>query len=91
MNLALAALASLAAGAAPARPVPLVSTFSIVARDPSRGDRSVAVQSQFPNGRGAIPDARAGNGTVATRPIRQDGRIEREILGPFRKKEAPIP
>jgi len=45
---------------------PLVSTFSIVARDPSNGDLGVAVQSKFPNVRVAVPYARAGVGAVAT-------------------------
>ena len=44
----------------------LVSTFSIVARDPSNGDLGVAVQSKFPNVRVAVPYARAGVGAVAT-------------------------
>lgn len=44
----------------------LVSTFSIVARDPGNGDLGVAVQSKFPNVRVAVPYARAGVGAVAT-------------------------
>ncbi len=45
---------------------PRVSTFSIVARDPSNGDLGVAVQSKFPNVRVAVPYARTGAGAVAT-------------------------
>lgn len=45
---------------------PLVSTFSIVARDPASGDLGVAVQSKFPNVRVAVPYAKAGVGAVAT-------------------------
>jgi uncharacterized Ntn-hydrolase superfamily protein len=51
------------------RPAPdarLVSTFSIVARDPANGDLGVAVQSKFPNVRVAVPYAKAGVGAVAT-------------------------
>lgn len=62
------ALAFIAAGGAP-RGVPgrpLVSTFSIVAVDPARGDLGVAVQSKFPNVRAVVPWARAGVGAVAT-------------------------
>jgi uncharacterized Ntn-hydrolase superfamily protein len=44
----------------------VVSTFSIVARDPSNGDLGVAVQSKFPNVRVAVPYAKAGVGAVAT-------------------------
>lgn len=44
----------------------LVSTFSIVARDPSNSDLGVAVQSKFPNVRAAVPYAKAGIGAVAT-------------------------
>src|SRR5512132_1886665 len=47
-------------------PTRLVSTFSIVARDPANGDLGVAVQSKFPNVRVAVPYARAGIGAVAT-------------------------
>jgi uncharacterized Ntn-hydrolase superfamily protein len=62
-------------GAAPVAPprfpipvsrLPLVSTFSIVARDPGNGDLGVAVQSKFPNVRVAVPYAKAGVGAVAT-------------------------
>jgi uncharacterized Ntn-hydrolase superfamily protein len=52
--------------AASGRPAPLVSTFSIVARDPANGDLGVAVQSKFPNVRVAVPYAKAGVGAVAT-------------------------
>jgi hypothetical protein len=44
---------------------PIVSTFSIVARDPANGDLGVAVQSKFPNVRVAVPYAKAGVGAVA--------------------------
>lgn len=47
-------------------PAHVVSTFSIVARDPSNGDLGVAVQSKFPNVRVAVPFAKAGVGAVAT-------------------------
>jgi uncharacterized Ntn-hydrolase superfamily protein len=61
------ALAVLFAAALAAHPAqPLVSTFSIVARDPGNGDLGVAVQSKFPNVRVAVPYARAGVGAVAT-------------------------
>lgn len=46
--------------------VPLVSTFSIVAVDPSNGDVGVAVQSKFPNVRPVVPWAEAGVGAIAT-------------------------
>jgi len=59
---ALAALLAVALAAPP----PLVSTFSIVARDPVNGDLGVAVQSKFPNVRVAVPYAKAGVGAVAT-------------------------
>jgi len=52
--------------AAPPPDSPLVSTFSIVARDPGNGDLGVAVQSKFPNVRVAVPYAKAGVGAVAT-------------------------
>jgi uncharacterized Ntn-hydrolase superfamily protein len=61
------AFAVLFAAALAAHPAqPLVSTFSIVARDPGNGDLGVAVQSKFPNVRVAVPYARAGVGAVAT-------------------------
>jgi uncharacterized Ntn-hydrolase superfamily protein len=44
----------------------VISTFSIVARDPANGDLGVAVQSKFPNVRVAVPYAKAGVGAVAT-------------------------
>ncbi|HEY7369311.1 MAG TPA: DUF1028 domain-containing protein [Thermoanaerobaculia bacterium] len=47
-------------------PSPVISTFSIVARDPANGDLGVAVQSKFPNVRVAVPFAKAGVGAVAT-------------------------
>lgn len=45
---------------------PLVSTFSIVARDPVTGDLGVAVQSKFLAVGAVVPWARAGVGAVAT-------------------------
>lgn len=45
---------------------PLVSTFSIVALDPTTGDLGIAVQSKFPNVRAVVPWVRAGVGAVAT-------------------------
>ena len=59
-----AVLLAAALAAHPAQP--LVSTFSIVARDPANGDLGVAVQSKFPNVRVAVPYAKAGVGAVAT-------------------------
>ncbi len=45
---------------------PLVSTFSIVARDPETGDLGIAVQSKFLAVGAVVPWARAGIGAVAT-------------------------
>jgi uncharacterized Ntn-hydrolase superfamily protein len=45
---------------------PLISTFSIVAIDPTNGDVGVAVQSKFPNVRPVVPWAEAGVGAIAT-------------------------
>ncbi len=45
---------------------PLVSTFSIVARDPHSGDLGIAVQSKFLAVGAVVPWARAGVGAVAT-------------------------
>ncbi|MBX6340859.1 MAG: DUF1028 domain-containing protein, partial [Thermomicrobiaceae bacterium] len=45
---------------------PLVSTFSIVARDPETGDLGVAVESKFLAVGAVVPYARAGVGAVAT-------------------------
>ncbi len=45
---------------------PLVSTFSIVARDPETGDLGIAVQSKFLAVGAVVPWARAGVGAVAT-------------------------
>lgn len=77
MNLSLAVMAfALAAGGRESlvspsdcrlpAPPRLVSTFSIVARDPANGDLGVAVQSKFPNVRAVVPFAKAGVGAVAT-------------------------
>ena len=60
------ALLAVVALAAPSTAPPLVSTFSIAARDPANGDLGVAVQSKFPNVRVAVPYAKAGVGAVAT-------------------------
>ena len=64
--LALALFRLTADGSRPTTPSPLVSTFSIAARDPANGDLGVAVQSKFPNVRAAVPWAKAGVGAVAT-------------------------
>ncbi|HWE61651.1 MAG TPA: DUF1028 domain-containing protein [Chloroflexota bacterium] len=45
---------------------PLVSTYSIVARDPENGDLGVAVQSKFLAVGAVVPWARAGVGAIAT-------------------------
>lgn len=45
---------------------PLVSTFSIVARDPETGDLGIAVESKFLAVGAVVPWARAGVGAVAT-------------------------
>ncbi len=46
--------------------VPLVSTFSIVARDPRTGELGVAVQSRFLAVGSVVPWAQAGVGAIAT-------------------------
>lgn len=48
------------------QPQPVVSTFSIVARDPATGDLGVAVQSKFLAVGAVVPWARAGVGAIAT-------------------------
>jgi uncharacterized Ntn-hydrolase superfamily protein len=50
---------------APAQP-PKVSTFSIIARDPTTGEVGVAVQSRVPAVGSIVPWAQAGVGAVAT-------------------------
>jgi uncharacterized Ntn-hydrolase superfamily protein len=45
---------------------PIVSTFSIVARDPENGDLGIAVQSKFLAVGAVVPWAQAGVGAVAT-------------------------
>jgi uncharacterized Ntn-hydrolase superfamily protein len=45
---------------------PLVSTFSIVARDAETGDLGIAVQSKFLGVGAVVPWARAGVGAIAT-------------------------
>ena len=44
----------------------LVSTFSIVGRDPQTGDLGIAVQSKFLGVGAVVPWVRAGVGAVAT-------------------------
>jgi len=61
--LALLALAPTLAAASPRDPV---ATFSIVARDPARGELGVAVASRFFAVGTVVPWARAGVGAVAT-------------------------
>jgi uncharacterized Ntn-hydrolase superfamily protein len=46
--------------------LPIVSTFSIVARDPAQGDLGIAVQSKFLAVGAVVPWAQAGVGAVAT-------------------------
>jgi len=48
------------------RTTPTVSTFSIVARDPTTGDLGIAVESKFLAVGAVVPWARAGIGAVAT-------------------------
>lgn len=48
------------------RELPMVSTFSIVARDPATGDLGIATQSKFLAVGAVVPWARAGVGAVAT-------------------------
>jgi uncharacterized Ntn-hydrolase superfamily protein len=45
---------------------PLISTFSIVARDPQTGEIGVAVQSKFVAVGSVVPYAKAGIGAVAS-------------------------
>ncbi len=52
--------------ARPARPVRLVHTYSIVARDPLTGELGVAVQSHWFSVGAIVPWAEAGVGAVAT-------------------------
>ena len=49
--------------------MPVVATFSIVARDPRNGDLGVAVQSKFLAVGSVVPWARAGAGAVATQAL----------------------
>src|SRR5512143_141141 len=51
----------------------LVSTFSIVARDPASGDFGVAVQSRRFNVGAVVPWAEAGVGAVATQAFAEPG------------------
>jgi uncharacterized Ntn-hydrolase superfamily protein len=48
------------------RIAPLVSTFSIVARDPATGDLGIAVESKFLAVGAVVPWTRAGVGAIAT-------------------------
>jgi uncharacterized Ntn-hydrolase superfamily protein len=48
---------------------PVVSTFSIVARDPETGDLGIAVQSKFFGVGAVVPWARANVGAVATQAL----------------------
>ncbi len=50
----------------PARPERLVSTFSIVACDPTTGDLGIAVESKFLAVGAVVPWAKAGIGAIAT-------------------------
>lgn len=49
--------------------MPIVATFSIVARDPQNGDLGVAVQSKFLAVGALVPWAQAGAGAVATQAL----------------------
>ncbi|MBX0330861.1 DUF1028 domain-containing protein [Oscillochloris sp. ZM17-4] len=49
--------------------MPVVATFSIVARDPRNGDLGVAVQSKFLAVGAVVPWAQAGAGAVATQAL----------------------
>ena len=48
---------------------PLISTFSIVARDPVTGELGVAVQSKFVAVGSVVPYAEAGVGAIATQAL----------------------
>ncbi len=50
-------------------PDPLISTFSIVARDPATGELGVAVQSKFIAVGSVVPYAEAGVGAIATQAL----------------------
>ena len=49
--------------------MPLIATFSIVARDPVNGDLGVAVQSKFLAVGSVVPWASAGAGAIATQAL----------------------
>src|SRR4051794_6998865 len=49
--------------------MPIVATFSIVARDPRNGDLGVAVQSKFLAVGAIVPWARAKTGAIATQAL----------------------
>ena len=46
--------------------LPVVATFSIVARDPATGELGIAVQSKFVAVGSVVPWAKAGVGAIAT-------------------------
>lgn len=47
-------------------PIPLIATYSIVARDPRTGELAVGVQSKFLSVGAVVPWAQAGVGAIAT-------------------------
>ena len=49
--------------------MPVLATFSVVARDPANGDLGVAVQSKFLAVGSVVPWARAGAGALATQAL----------------------
>lgn len=52
---------------------PLISTYSIVARDPTNGDLGVATQSKFLAVGSVVPWARASTGAIATQAMANVG------------------
>ena len=67
--LMLIAFQSLALSLLGKEPDPLISTFSIVARDPATGELGVAVQSKFIAVGSVVPHAEAGVGAIATQAL----------------------
>ena len=67
--LMLIAFQSLALSLLGKEPDPLISTFSIVARDPATGELGVAVQSKFIAVGSVVPYAEAGVGAIATQAL----------------------
>ena len=65
----LIAFQSLALSLLGKEPDPLISTFSIVARDPATGELGVAVQSKFIAVGSVVPYAEAGVGAIATQAL----------------------